>query len=77
MEATKGEEVFVSGGAEIYKLALPHADRLILTVIDTVSDGDVSFEFDKNEWNLVSEEFHAKDEKNPFDCTFYEYERRK
>ncbi len=73
----EGEDVFVIGGAEVYKLALPFTDRLMLTVIDTVADGDVYFTFDKDEWNLISEEFHQKDEKNKFDCTFYTYERKK
>lgn len=77
MKSTKGEEVFVSGGSEIYKLALPYADKLFLTVVDTEVDGDTFFNFNKNEWNLVSEELHEKDEKNPLNCTFYEYEKRK
>ncbi|MEK7390782.1 MAG: dihydrofolate reductase [Patescibacteria group bacterium] len=77
MKATEGENVFVSGGGEIYKLTLPRADKIILTVIDTVAEGDTFFRFNKDDWNLISEEFHAKDEKNKFDCTFYEYERKK
>ncbi|MES2213731.1 MAG: dihydrofolate reductase [Patescibacteria group bacterium] len=76
MKTTKGEEVFVSGGSDIYRLALPHADRLVLTVVDVVVEGDTFFHFNKDEWNLVSEEFQGKDEKNPFDCTFYEYTKK-
>lgn len=77
MEQTAGEEVFVSGGAEIYKIALPHTDRIYLTLVDMISDGDVFFEFDESKWQAVSEEFHAKDEKNPYDCTFITYDRKK
>lgn len=34
---------FVLGGAQLYALALPHADRLLLTEIDHDFDGDVHF----------------------------------
>ena len=36
-------KAYVIGGAEIYALALPHADELALTEIDAVLDGDVFF----------------------------------
>jgi dihydrofolate reductase len=42
IEAFAGrEEVFVIGGAEIYRAALPHADRVYLTRVHTEVDGDV------------------------------------
>ncbi len=77
LTATKDENVFVSGGGQIYKLLLPYADRLLLTLIDIEIEGDTFFTFDKKDWNLVSEEFQPKDEKNKLDCTFYEYERKR
>lgn len=36
-------EVFVIGGAAIYELALPIADRIYLTEVDTAPEGDVFF----------------------------------
>lgn len=36
-------EVFVIGGAEIYRLALPLADRLYVTEVDVVIEGDAAF----------------------------------
>ncbi len=36
-------KVFVIGGAEVYALALPHADELVLTEIDAELDGDTFF----------------------------------
>ena len=75
--AAEGDEIFVSGGGEIYKLALPHTDRIIHTVIHTNVEGDSFFRFDHDGWNLVSSESHPKDEKNEFDCTFNIYERKK
>ncbi|MES2225425.1 MAG: dihydrofolate reductase [Patescibacteria group bacterium] len=41
--APGGEEVFVIGGGEIYRDALPHADRLYLTLIEDDRDGDTYF----------------------------------
>ncbi|MDZ4284285.1 MAG: dihydrofolate reductase [Patescibacteria group bacterium] len=37
------EEVFVIGGGEIYKAALPYADKLYLTIIDKDFAGDAFF----------------------------------
>lgn len=56
-EGEGGEEVFVVGGGEIYRLALPLADRLLLTEVhldpEEVS-GDVTFpEFDPEGWPLT------------------------
>lgn len=35
-----GDEVLVIGGAEIFALFLPHADRIELTEVDAVPEGD-------------------------------------
>lgn len=37
------EEIFIIGGAEIYKETLPLADRLYVTVVDMYVDGDAFF----------------------------------
>lgn len=45
------EEVFVIGGASIYKQFLPYANRLYLTEVDLESDADVFFpNFDKSKY---------------------------
>jgi dihydrofolate reductase len=41
-ESTNGD-VWVIGGGAIYSLALPHADRLYLTIVDDDSEGDAYF----------------------------------
>lgn len=70
------DEIFVAGGAEIYKLALDVADRMILTHIDAVFEGDTWFpEWDRSSWRLVSREEHDPDEKNSWPWTFSVYER--
>jgi len=44
IEAAAGEtEVFVVGGGEIYALALPLADRLLVTEVDLAPEGDAFF----------------------------------
>lgn len=73
----KREEVFVIGGAEIFKAILPAADRLYLTMIYDQFAGDTFFpEFDMADWELVSKEKGIKDEKNPYDYEFLIYKRR-
>ncbi len=51
------EEAFIIGGAEIYRLALPLADRLYLTRVLAPVEGDTTFpEFDASHWRLVESE---------------------
>lgn len=65
------DEVFVIGGAEIFREFLPRADKMYLTLIDHDFGGDVFFpEFDKTEWREVTREPHVPDEKNPYPYTF-------
>ena len=48
-------EVFVIGGEQLYRQALPFADRLYLTEVDEVVDGDAYFpEFARRDWREVS-----------------------
>jgi dihydrofolate reductase len=78
MKKTEGDEIFVSGGEAIYQMALPHADRLILTRVHMQTDGDIKLPItDFSDWSLVSEEPWPKDEKNEFDATYQIYERRR
>lgn len=50
-----GTELFVAGGAQVYRLALPLADRLIVTEIDLdVPDADAWFEApDERQWQCI------------------------
>ncbi len=52
--APGGEEVFVIGGAEIYRQTLPLAQKLYLTLVDADFDGDTFFpEFDRSAWQEI------------------------
>ena len=65
-----GDEVFVIGGGQIYRLAMPLADRLLITEVDLEPEGDATFpRIDALEWVQVS-----RAERDGF--AFVEYRRR-
>jgi dihydrofolate reductase len=71
------EEAFIVGGGEIYAATLPLTGRVYLTIIETEVEGDTLFpELDPLEWEVTSREPHRADERNPFDYTFYIFERK-
>ncbi len=80
-EVTKhdeSDEVFIFGGAEIYKQAMPFAGKIYLTRVHGTFDGDVFFpEIDEREWKEVFREDHEADGQNPYAYSFITYERRK
>lgn len=56
-----GREVFVMGGAEIYRQTLPLAGRMCLSLIRHEYDGDEFFPaFDENDWAVTRAEDHAE-----------------
>lgn len=70
-------EVMVIGGASFYEQLLPRADRIHLTLVHAVIEGDAFFpELDPTQWREVSREDHAADERNPHAYSFLLYERR-
>ncbi len=72
-------EVFVVGGAEVYRAALPHADRIHLTVIHTRDvAGDTHFPpFEGPEWALTEERHHPADARHAWPLSFLRYDRRR
>ncbi len=63
-------EVFVIGGAAVYRAALPLAHRLYLTRVHSSVAGDVMFpELDRDKWRQVSMEKHPADERHEFPFT--------
>lgn len=74
----KTKAVFIVGGAQIYREALPITDTLYLTTIHHIFDADTFFpEIDRNDWEVVSSEPHKADEKNKYDYTFEVLKRRR
>ena len=74
--AKDAREIFVIGGGEIYRQALPLVQRIYLTRVHGTFEGDVTFpELNMTEWKEMSREQHPADEKNPHAYTFLVYER--
>jgi dihydrofolate reductase len=57
--ALAGGDACVIGGAEIYRAALPRADRIELTEVHGDFDGDTVFAFDRTPWREVAREDHV------------------
>jgi dihydrofolate reductase len=72
------EEAFVIGGAEVFREALPRADRLYYTAVHEDVGGDTYLPpVDWSQWRLVESHEHPADDKNDFASTFKVYERVK
>ena len=53
------DEIMVIGGAQIYNLIMPRADRIYLTEVHAPVDGDAFFPaYSDKEWREVSREYH-------------------
>jgi dihydrofolate reductase len=64
-------EVMVVGGAMLYAQALPMADNIYLTMVETQVDGDTLFpEYDQSQWRETAREYHPSDDKNLFAYSF-------
>ncbi len=76
-ETAGDDEIFVLGGAEIFRQSIHRADRMYITRIHAEPEGDTFFpEFDDvNEWRLVDAEHCEPDERNPYPYSFLTYER--
>ena len=53
------DDVFVIGGADIYRAALGLAGRIELTEIHRDFDGDAHFTFDRSHWREIAREDHV------------------
>lgn len=73
----ENEEVFIIGGGEIYKQSINIANKIELTRVHTEVEADTFFpEIDENNWKLIEEEYHPKDEKHQFNFTYLTYIRK-
>lgn len=69
-------EVFIIGGADIYRQTIEIADRLYITHIHHSFEGDAHFpKIDPVKWKLVSQKDVSADEKNKFPFSFHVYEK--
>lgn len=72
------EQVYIIGGASVYKQAMPFADILRITEIDAEAQQvDTYFPaIDMNVWREKSRETHPADEKHPCPYAFVDYVRK-
>jgi dihydrofolate reductase len=76
-KANHEQELFIIGGAEIYKLGMPYANRLYLTEIQTELEGDTYFpSIDQQQWTEMSRVHRAADMKHLYAFDFVVYEKR-
>lgn len=76
LSAVNGDEIFIIGGAEIYKQALPITDRVYLTRVHSTFEGDRFFPELGDEWQEVGSVLHPIDEKHVHAFTFKTYIKR-
>ena len=70
------EEIFIIGGAELYRESLPRAHRLEFTEIHTDFQGDATFpQFPLGEWREARREIHDAEADVPFRFDFVRYDR--
>lgn len=70
-------EIMIIGGADIYRQAIPLANRMYLTFVDCECEGDTFFPvWDEQAWRLLSEETCLPDEKNQYAFTRRIFERQ-
>jgi len=73
---SESDEVMIIGGGQLYKLALPLAERMVLTLIDIEPEADTWFpEWDDQTWSQTSETKYPADDSNPLAYRIIELSR--
>ncbi len=68
-------EIFIGGGGEIYKEALPFVKKLYLTIVESDAEGDVFFPDWKNDFTKETFREERVDEKTGLNYTWIDMER--
>jgi len=75
--AKDDEQPFIIGGGEIYKLGLDVSDKIELTRVHGKFEADTFFpEIPMEEWELIHEENHEKDERHKFSFTYQTFVKK-
>ena len=73
---SSGKQVFVIGGAQVYRQFMPHADRLYITLVNQIIAGDSFFpDINPAGWRLLSQTKGEKSAENPYDFSFLIYDK--
>jgi dihydrofolate reductase len=74
---TPDEDIYIIGGASVYRQALKLADRLCLTEIDDIpAEADTFFPPYEDDWQKESREDHPIDDRHDFRYSFVDYIRK-
>jgi dihydrofolate reductase len=74
---TDCKEVFVIGGGQIYAASISDADRIYMTRVHAVFEGDAFFpEIDPDTWKMVSNKDFGIDEKHAYAYSFQVWEKK-
>lgn len=78
LDATKNDsQPFIIGGGEIYRQALPYADKIELTRVHETFNGDTFFpKIETSEWMETHNRLNQKDAQHPYAYSFITYQRR-
>ena len=72
--ALTDKEIFIIGGASIYRQSLDIADKLIITHVDYEGEADTFMpDIDWKQWQVVDKQGFKKEEKNDFDFEVMTY----
>lgn len=70
------DEIFIIGGAEIYREGMHKANKLYLTEIKGTIEGDTFFPpYDRSKWKETSRLHHPADDRHRFAFDFVVYEK--
>jgi len=76
-KATNCNEIFVIGGGEIYKQSMEIADKIYITRVHAVLDGDTFFPvIDESKWQLTHNQDFKADEKHAYAYSFQTWQRK-
>lgn len=77
VEKAQSLEVMIIGGGQLYQQALPHADRMVLTLVDCDPPADTWFpEWQEDDWEKVGVRSESADDNNQYGYTVFELVRR-
>jgi dihydrofolate reductase len=78
LRISRGEEIFVFGGANVYAQMMDLAERMYLTLIHHQFEGDTYFPaYNTDHWQELDRQEFDADEKNPFPYAFVTLQRRR
>ncbi len=77
-ESNNETELFIIGGADVYRSTMHMLDKLYFNTIHAEIEGDTNWpDMDWKAWKLLSVENHEADEKNKYPYSFSVFEKRK